>query len=84
MVVSVLILYYSTMKIITRADAIAHGLAKYFTGKPCKRGHISARWTNTSNCADCTIERIYAQRMKIKQIREMRDRESKPIDQGTE
>jgi hypothetical protein len=29
--------------IVTRAEALARGLTRYFTGKPCKRGHISER-----------------------------------------
>lgn len=31
------------MDIITRGEARAQGLKKYFTGKPCKHGHISVR-----------------------------------------
>ena len=25
----------------------------YFTGQPCLRGHIAARWTKNSTCKDC-------------------------------
>lgn len=43
-------------EIISRKDAISRGLDRYFTGKPCKRGHISERkikgW-----CVEC--EHIY-------------------------
>ena len=31
------------MKIISRQEAINQGLKTYFTGKPCKNGHISER-----------------------------------------
>ena len=27
-------------EIISRKDALAHGLKVYFTGKVCKRGHV--------------------------------------------
>jgi hypothetical protein len=30
--------------IITRADAKARGLKRYFTGKPCKHGHVAERY----------------------------------------
>jgi len=41
------------MKIITRKEAIEQGLKRYFTGKPCKRGHISERFVSTCNCIEC-------------------------------
>lgn len=40
------------MKIITRQEAIAQGLSKYFTGKPCKNGHVSER-TIRGACIEC-------------------------------
>ena len=36
----------------TRADAIAQGAEFYFTGKPCKNGHIVPRHTS-GNCPEC-------------------------------
>lgn len=29
----------------------------YFTGKPCKRGHVAPRFTSTRNCVECNKER---------------------------
>ena len=29
------------------------GLVKYNTGKPCKNGHLSERYTNSSSCLAC-------------------------------
>ena len=43
------------MDIIARKDALAQGLTHYFTGKPCKRGHIATRYANTANCVECTL-----------------------------
>jgi len=40
-------------KIITRKEAIAKGLKRYFTGKPCKRGHVSERSVKSS-CLVCS------------------------------
>jgi 5-methylcytosine-specific restriction endonuclease McrA len=41
------------MNLISRKEALASGSAKYFTGKPCKRGHISERFVASSNCVAC-------------------------------
>jgi hypothetical protein len=45
-----------TKKIITRAEAKVQGLQRYFTGKPCKRGHIVERRTSGGNCVICWAE----------------------------
>ena len=45
--------------IITKAAAKALGLKRYFTGKPCKRGHMSDRSVSTSNCLKCAGERLH-------------------------
>lgn len=29
----------------------------YFTGKPCKRGHVAERFVSTRNCVECNRER---------------------------
>ena len=38
----------------TRAEAIARGLTRYFTGEPCKRGHIAERRVSTHVCVECS------------------------------
>ncbi len=43
-------------KIIRRKDALAQGLKRYFTGKPCKRGHIADRFTSQGDCIVCSDE----------------------------
>lgn len=45
------------MEIISCKDAKAKGLTRYFTGKPCKRGHVAERYTRTSNCLQCDNQR---------------------------
>jgi len=39
--------------VITYTEAKAKGLRHYFTGKPCKHGHMSARHTINSICIEC-------------------------------
>lgn len=36
-----------------RAQAKAQGLKFYNTGKPCKHGHLSDRYTSTAICVEC-------------------------------
>jgi len=44
------------MLIIDRHEAKAQGLLKYFTGKPCLRGHVSQRWVTSGKCCECAVE----------------------------
>jgi hypothetical protein len=41
------------MDIITRAEAKAQGLTYYFTGKPCKNGHIAQKNVCDYGCREC-------------------------------
>lgn len=45
------------MKVISRKEAIGLGLTRYFTGKPCFRGHVSERLTCSCACCLCTYNR---------------------------
>ncbi|QJB21821.1 glycolate dehydrogenase [Xanthomonas phage FoX2] len=36
-----------------RREAIALGLKRYFTGKPCKRGHVAERQVSNFTCMEC-------------------------------
>lgn len=47
------------MEASTRAEARAKGLDKYFTGKPCKHGHVAARFVY-GNCTACMREQARA------------------------
>lgn len=47
-------------QIITRKEAMEQGLARYFTGKPCKKGHISERFASNSTCITCCQEQSAA------------------------
>ncbi|MBT2771330.1 hypothetical protein J7J47_03680 [Halomonas sp. ISL-60] len=43
--------------IITKKEAKAQGLKRYYTGKPCKRGHVAERLVNNRSCVECDKER---------------------------
>ena len=38
---------------ISRKEAIRSGAPRYFTGRPCRNGHISCRNTSTRKCLEC-------------------------------
>lgn len=39
---------------MTRAEAKAAGVKRYFTGKPCKHGHVAERLVSSFECLDCS------------------------------
>lgn len=41
------------MKPTSRAEAKKLGLKRYFTGKPCKRGHVASRLASDGGCSVC-------------------------------
>ena len=56
-------------KIILKADAIAQGLVRYFTGLPCQNGHIDERKVSSGDCLECVRERHH-RKMKDPDYRE--------------
>ena len=49
-----------------RQDAISQGKSVYFTGKPCKNGHIDQRYTSSGGCLECFRLARLSERMAIK------------------
>ena len=43
-----------TFEIISREDAIEAGLVWYFTGVPCRNGHVDRRRVTTKKCHQCS------------------------------
>lgn len=46
----------TAMEYITRKDAKAAGLAKYFVGSECKNGHVAQRRTGSGTCTACEAQ----------------------------
>lgn len=40
-------------EVITRAEARARGLRRYFTGQPCENGHVAERLVRGTECVAC-------------------------------
>lgn len=69
--------------IISRQDAIAKGLKRYFSGEPCVNGHIACRNVGRSNeCVECKRERerIYSLKSKDKKAEYDRQYRQKNAD----
>lgn len=41
------------LKMISRTAARAAGLLRYFTGEPCKHGHVAERFVGNRQCVEC-------------------------------
>ena len=50
------------MKVVSRKDALLAGSKRYFTGKPCRKGHIAERLVSDYHCLPCKYESIARQR----------------------
>jgi 5-methylcytosine-specific restriction endonuclease McrA len=81
--VDITVLYEGS--VVTLADARASNLIRYFTGRPCKRGHIAQRRTKDRSCIGCAQQvyrktpshketlRAYRRTLKAKAARRVRD-----------
>ena len=49
----------------TRSEAVAFGQEFYFTGLPCKRGHVAKRRTINSACQECNALRTKEDRKRV-------------------
>lgn len=54
------------LEVMTRRKAAEAGLKRYYTGKPCSKGHDSPRFTSTGACIKCAAgyAKSYADRLK--------------------
>jgi 5-methylcytosine-specific restriction endonuclease McrA len=61
------------MRVITRKIAISQNLIRYYTGKPCKNGHIAERFVSSGGCEECITTRTNAWRDKNKETHRARN-----------
>lgn len=59
--------------IVSRAEAAASGLKRYFTGKPCRHGHIDQRLICNKDCYTCSKVRAAAYFRTEKGLQALRD-----------
>ncbi len=71
-----------------REVAKANGHQTYFTGKPCKRGHIANRFVSTYTCVECSRTELYhSERDRYRESAntieyQLRQRKNSAIKQG--
>lgn len=65
------------MQVISRSEAKAAGLNRYFTGKACKHGHSTERFTNDGKCRECS--RIDPAREKSREKEKIANKEKRKI-----
>jgi hypothetical protein len=58
----------ASMEIISRDEARAQGLKRFFTGKPCKRGHLAERFVVDAKCVECDRSRQLRANMTPEQV----------------
>lgn len=61
------------MEIISRKEAQALGLKRYFTGKPCGKGHIAERYVSDTACLQCHRDKHAKRRQKNWKAKTCRD-----------
>jgi hypothetical protein len=42
------------LEVISKTDAVCQGYNKYYTGDPCKYGHLDLRYVKTGMCRTCS------------------------------
>lgn len=62
----------TTEMLSTRDEAKSAGHTFFYTGKPCKRGHVAPRYTSSPMCAECV--RLNYKRRKPKTLAELKER----------
>jgi 5-methylcytosine-specific restriction endonuclease McrA len=55
-------------KVISREEAKALGLNKYYTGRPCSRGHVAERYIINRQCLGCQEQYRKTNSDKVKEI----------------
>lgn len=46
-------------ELISRKEAAQRGLFRYYTGKPCKAGHVAERYVSNRNCVKCDAKKSW-------------------------
>ena len=57
------------MQIVTLPEARALGLKHYFTGRPCRRGHVSLRTVTSATCLECERVKYHASQKGRQKVR---------------
>lgn len=72
------------MRVIAWSEARRQGLVRYFTGIPCKYGHVAERFVGNSECVECANARYRSggrerERVPVSPLRVMKWRPAVPV-----
>ena len=67
-------------KKISREEARKKGLIRFYTGKPCKRGHLAFRRTKFGICVACSAEDY--QKRRTKQLAKYKERRKNNLEKA--
>lgn len=67
------------MNIISKKEAVSLGLKRYYTGVPCKHGHIAERKVNNSDCLEC--KRIRSIKARSEPLKKNKDKLYRSTDE---
>ncbi len=56
------------MKVITRVEAIEAGTLRFYTGKKCRHGHDSERFTSNGVCVECSAKHSSDYQTKLRKL----------------
>ena len=56
-----------------RHKAVVEGKLRYFTGLPCKHGHVAERWVSTGGCVECVSPKLGAAHRRLQMRQEMKN-----------
>lgn len=70
----------SAEKFVSRKDAASKGLKHYFTGEPCRRGHVAVRRVSSSACTVCSRDNLSTLRASRREHYRALDRRQKDKD----
>lgn len=73
------------MIIVTRGQAIAQSKVRYFTGVPCKNGHVTERYVKHYRCVACRMVTVksWATRNPEKRLASSRKQDRKGFPEPT-
>lgn len=75
---------FTLKKLISSKEAIVQGLARYFTGRPCKNGHVAERFVKNRHCCECNnaqMQKYWSDnRQKLNQLARVESKTEQQIE----
>jgi hypothetical protein len=69
-------------ELLTKEEAKALGLVRFFTGEPCKHGHVSERRVTSGECIKCNLAAASKHKKSPKWEKSYHSRKAKQMETG--